>query len=250
MTEKLKGKEVGFVKAIYRYPVKSMGSEKMSCAVLGWHGIEGDRRFAFRRVSDKKGFPWLTAGKLPGLIRYQPVVCNENANTSVDEPTHVVTPSGKHMELRSVALQDELSSLHKSEVELFQLNHGMFDEAMLSVINSSTINEIEKVSGYKLDPRRFRPNILLETTSSAPFQEDSWVGNILVFGKESEAPAMSVALRDVRCAMINLDPDTGVSSPEILKTAVRINQNNAGVYGSTFRSGTIELGVPVYLVSL
>ena len=41
--------EIGQIEAIYRYPVKSMRGERVDAATLGWHGIDGDRRLAFRR---------------------------------------------------------------------------------------------------------------------------------------------------------------------------------------------------------
>jgi hypothetical protein len=53
--------EIGQIKAIFRYPVKSMAGEQLDSANLGWHGLDGDRRFAFRRIADEGGFPWLTA---------------------------------------------------------------------------------------------------------------------------------------------------------------------------------------------
>ncbi|MBI4624967.1 MAG: MOSC N-terminal beta barrel domain-containing protein [Verrucomicrobia bacterium] len=56
--------EIGQVEAIFRYPVKSMGGERLEVAQLGWHGLEGDRRRAFRRIDDRSGFPWLTASKV------------------------------------------------------------------------------------------------------------------------------------------------------------------------------------------
>ena len=34
--------EIGHVEAIFRYPVKSMGGERLEVADLGWHGIDGD----------------------------------------------------------------------------------------------------------------------------------------------------------------------------------------------------------------
>jgi uncharacterized protein YcbX len=52
--------EPGRISAIFRYPVKSMAGELLDVARLSWHGIEGDRRLAFRRLTDKSGFPWLT----------------------------------------------------------------------------------------------------------------------------------------------------------------------------------------------
>ena len=56
---------VGQVEAIFRYPVKSMAGERLEAATLGWHGVDGDRRLALRRIDDRSGFPWLTASKLP-----------------------------------------------------------------------------------------------------------------------------------------------------------------------------------------
>jgi len=32
--------EIGHVEAIFRYPVKSMGGERLEAAELGWHGRE------------------------------------------------------------------------------------------------------------------------------------------------------------------------------------------------------------------
>jgi uncharacterized protein len=59
-------------------------------AFLGWHGLDGDRRFAFRRVTDESGFPFLSASRLPELIRYRAVL-GDDPNEIV--PTHVRTPS-------------------------------------------------------------------------------------------------------------------------------------------------------------
>ena len=59
--------KIGKVEALFRYPVKSMSGEALEVADLGWHGLDGDRRLAFRRVDDRGGFPWLSAGKLPAL---------------------------------------------------------------------------------------------------------------------------------------------------------------------------------------
>jgi len=64
--------EIGQVEALFRYPVKSMSGEQLEAAELGWHGLEGDRRLAFRRIHDneRSGFPWLSASRLPDLLRF------------------------------------------------------------------------------------------------------------------------------------------------------------------------------------
>ena len=48
--------------------------------------------------------------------------------------------------------------------------------------------------------------------------------------------------------MINLDPDTATQDKRVLKTVVRLNKNNAGVYGTVVQTGTIRVGDPVSLV--
>ncbi|HXO40365.1 MAG TPA: hypothetical protein VN999_02880 [Thermoanaerobaculia bacterium] len=45
----------------------AMAAEPIPVAELSWHGLAGDRRFAFRRVGNMSGMPWLTATKLGAL---------------------------------------------------------------------------------------------------------------------------------------------------------------------------------------
>src|SRR3981081_2173367 len=154
--------EPGRISAIFRYPVKSMAGESLEVARLSWHGIEGDRRLAFRRLTDKSGFPWLTASKLPQLLLYKPFRFDSNANSKDGEllPTHVRTPDGKEYELRSDELREELSSRYGSEVELMNLKHCIFDEACISVISLGTVHSVARESGRVVDlgaRRRFRP---------------------------------------------------------------------------------------------
>ncbi len=99
-----------------------------------------------------------------------------------------------------------------------------------------------------LDRRRFRANIVLETRDHDLFHEDKWLGGTLLFGNGEPRPAVSVTMRDMRCVMINLDPDTAVQDKRVLKTVVRLNKNHAGVYGTVVRTGTIRVGEPVSLV--
>jgi uncharacterized protein YcbX len=40
---------MGHVAALWRYPVKSMAAEQLDGAEVSWHGLAGDRRWAFIR---------------------------------------------------------------------------------------------------------------------------------------------------------------------------------------------------------
>ncbi len=69
----------------------------------------------------------------------------------------------------------------------------------------------------------------------------------MIFGDGVDSPAVQITLRDERCAMVNLNPDTAKSDPAALKTVVRLNDNCAGVYGTVIRVGALTVGQAVYL---
>jgi uncharacterized protein YcbX len=237
--------KLGTIEAIFRYPVKSMRGERLEAAMLGWHGIDGDRRFAFRRIDAPGGFPWLSAGRLPDLINFTPLP-RDDGNADAP-PTHVLTPEGERMELMGKDLAATVSRRHGHPVEMMQLKHGIFDEAAISVIAAGTVAEICRLGGVRPDVRRFRPNILMRTAKDIPLEEDQWVGGMLTFGEGDAPPAVSVTMRDLRCVMLNLDPDGGKPSPEVMRAAVRANDNNAGVYGAVTRTGRIAVGQTIML---
>ena len=63
---------VGRVAALWRYPVKSMAGEELDAAEVSWHGLTGDRRWAFIRAGRvRSGFPWLTIRERPELAHYR-----------------------------------------------------------------------------------------------------------------------------------------------------------------------------------
>jgi uncharacterized protein YcbX len=237
--------EIGHVEAIFRYPVKSMRGERLEAAKVGWHGVEGDRRLALRRVNDRGGFPWLTASKLPDLLLFAPHRRDDGAQG--DLPTHVRTPDGEEMPVFGEDLATEVGRRYGAPVQMMQLNHGIFDEASISVIALDTVREIGRLARQSPDVRRFRPNVVVRLLRSVPFQEDEWLGGVLSFGEGHDAPAITVTMRDVRCSMVNLDPDSASPAPEVLKAVVRANQNNAGIYGVVTRIGRLAVGQTIIL---
>ena len=239
------GIELGHISAIFRYPIKSMAGERLESAKLGWHGVEGDRRLAFRRLADRGAFPWLNASRHPELLLYQPI--GRQDTTGEPLPTHIRTPDGRVYALTDEALRKEIATRHWGDVELMQLRHGIFDESAVSAITLGTIRGIAREAGIDADVRRFRPNLVIDTRDAEPFEGDRWVGKILEFGPEGTGPAISVTMRDERCVMLNLDPDTAEANAEVMKTVIRMNENHAGVYGTVVRTGELRVGQVVAL---
>lgn len=237
--------DLGQVEAIYRYPVKSMGAERLEVAELGWNGLEGDRRLALRRMEDRGEFPWLSASRLPDLLRFAPH--RRDPGAPGDLPTHVRTPDGEEMPIFGEDLAAEVGRRLGAPVQVMQLRHGIFDEACISVIASETVREIGRLAGRSADVRRFRPNVVVRLLRPVPFQEDEWVGGVLTFGEGDDAPAIAATMRDVRCSMVNFDPDSAAPAPELLQAVVREHQNTAGIYGTVTRTGRLAVGQSIVL---
>ncbi len=237
--------KVGVVSQIVRYPVKSMAGTSVTTTQLGWHGLAGDRRFAFRRIKDRSGFPWLSASKLPELLLYHPIGTDHSSGEPL--PTHVRTPSGEELELTALTLRKEIAAHLGEDVELISLRNGIFDDANISVITTATIEDICQDAGVPMDSRRFRPNIIIETAEPAQFGEDPWVGGTLWFGNNSDV-RVAVTAGDLRCMIINLDPDSARQESRVMKSVVRRNNNIAGVYGTAVGIGTVSVGQEVFFV--
>jgi hypothetical protein len=61
----------------------------------------------------------------------------------------------------------------------------------------------------------------------------------------TEAASIGVTMRDERCSMVNLDPDSARATAEVLKAIVRVKDNKAGVYGTVTRRGRLAAGQPI-----
>jgi uncharacterized protein len=228
---------VGRVAGLWRYPVKSMAAEKLDGVEVSWHGLAGDRRWAFIRDGQvRSGFPWLTIRERPELARYRPRFAEpDRPNASL---TLVRTPSGGELDVADPALAAELGP----GVHVIKQDRGVFDTMPLSLLTTQTLAGLGRLVGTDLAAARFRPNLLVEA-SEGDFPEDAWVGRVLRIG----GLRMRVDQRDKRCVMVTIDPVTLRRDPAILRAIARERDARLGVYGSTVEPGTVAVGDPVEL---
>jgi MOSC domain-containing protein len=236
------GGPVGRVVGLWRYPVKSMGGEALTEVDVSWHGLAGDRRWAFiRNGVAHNGFPWLTLRERGDMSHYHPSFVEP---ARPDKSSLVVrTPSGDVFDVADSVLWEEL---YPSGVRLIKQDRGIFDTFPLSLITTQTIGRLAETVGAQLDVRRFRPNILVEAADEAIFPEDGWVGCVLRIG----GMRMRVDKRDGRCVVITIDPKTTERNPAILRTVASHRQGCLGVYGSSVEPGSVALNDPVVIESL
>jgi len=233
-------KEVGRVAQIYRYPVKSMAGEYVEETKIGWHGLAGDRRFAFARVGDKTGLPWLSARELPELILYKARFADPSNIES--SPISVMTPTGQVLKLDSDDLLNQIACSYGKPVQLMQLWRGTYDSMDISLISQASIHAVSVQVGHELEVQRFRPNFVVETFDGKPYPEDRWVGELLVFGDRDNSARIRANRKDIRCMVVNLDLKTAQQDPAILKEIVRSRKNLLGIYGTIERPGTVRVG--------
>jgi uncharacterized protein YcbX len=234
MRESRSNETVGRIVGLWRYPVKSMGAEALVEVNVGWHGLEGDRRWAFvREGTARSGFPWLTLREHPTLSHYVPSFVEPDRPDS--SPTVVRTPAGASLDVVDPALADEIAP---KGARVIRQDRGNFDTFPLSLISTQTVANLGSGLGDALDLRRFRSNILVEAHGELPFPEDEWVGRTLRLG----SLRMRVDKRDGRCVVITVDPDTGERDPRILKSVVSDRDGCLGVYGTTVEPGRVAVG--------
>jgi uncharacterized protein YcbX len=214
-----------------------MAGEAMSACDASWHGVTGDRRWAFVKPhAVQSGFPWLTLRERPDMHHCRASFLDPMQPDK--SPTFVRTPSGAEFEVSDPALAAELGA-----ASVIRQNRGVFDTFPLSLITIETIAELGERMGTSLGVARFRPNILVEARSGMPFAEDDWVGRVLRIG----SARLRIDKRDGRCAVITIDPVTTERNPEVLRRVANDRDGCLGVYGTTCDPGRMALGDAVIL---
>ena len=259
---------IGTVESLWRYPIKSMSGETMTQVFLGFSGFYGDRCFAFKNSSARKGFPYLSAtvqqqmllyhpkfryaeraAKPPNLseaMRIPPGVNPANAEPN-DLILDVVTPSGEVVAVDDPMLMEMLCKGLRGEnhLTLIRSDRALTDCRPVSLISLQTVLQVETELGIPIDKRRFRANVYFNLTSIVGFAEDELVGCRLRIGSGAE---IMVLERDPRCKMISLDPDTAEHNPEVLRKVAREHDISAGVYCAVLVEGLLTKGDSIELL--
>ena len=227
----LSSREVARVAELWRYPVKSMAGERLSAAAVGWHGLAGDRRWAFvRNDTPRSGFPWLTIREQALMLQYRPAL------RDLSRPDHsdvwVRTPEGEELDVIDPALAMQLAPGARA----IKLDRGAFDTSPISLLSRQSVSGVAALVGTELEARRFRVNVVLEADGGFP--EDEWVGATLEIG----SARIRIDRRDQRCVVVNVDPVSTQRDSSILQAIARERQSRLGVYGSTVSPGWIEPG--------
>jgi uncharacterized protein len=234
-------KDIGIVRAVGLYPVKSMQGQFVDAAKVGFAGLAHDREYAFLREEDTTGLPWLSARQCPRLLRYE--ACVENFGER-HAAVVIRTPHGEELDIRDPRLPAEIADVAGEPLRLVRLWRRAYDSAGadVSIITTQSIEAISDMAERPLEAARFRPNVVVEATAEAAFREDKWVGSSVAIGDNSDPARLRLTRKDPRCRIVSLDPHTGDEDARIHGIIVGTRKNNLGAYATVERTGTIAVG--------
>jgi uncharacterized protein YcbX len=265
----------GSLVSLHRYPVKSMMGEELNAARVTPRGLFGDRGYALCDSETKKVVSAKNPRKWPNLFNYHAAFLTPPDDSGFLPPVRVTLPDGTHVissnpefpaalstslgrdvTLLSAAPPDaqleeywpDIDGLaHRDHVTDEAMPPGtFFDLALLHILTTSTLDELRSLYPRgRFEPRRFRPNLIINTGDQKGFVEHDWIGKTLSIGDD-------VLLRITgpcpRCVMTTLAQGDLPKDPGILKTAAQHNEVRVGIYASILQPGTIKIGDAVKIV--
>jgi uncharacterized protein YcbX len=117
--------------------------------------------------------------------------------------------------------------------------HSFSDVAkkVVSIINLGSVAAIENMVGVSVHPLRFRANLYV--TGWPAWRELDLLGQTLAIG----AARFRIVKRIVRCAAVNVDPESAARDLDIPPTLMRrLGHADCGVYAEVIAGGTIAVG--------
>lgn len=248
------------VVGLWRYPVKSLQGEPVAVAGVEDDGIVGDRRWGIR---DERTGRILTARRRPELL---------GASAAYDDATPVITlPDGSVTAGPGERTDRLLSEWLDSPVTLvasagtrpgraeyfadatddtspaieWTMPEGRYvDAAPLLVLTTASLRTGAALHADGVwNPRRFRPNLLLDVVGD-DWVEDTWVGRPLHVGGAVLRPIEPC----MRCTMVTRAQPGLDADRDIFRTLARHHRGHFGVWSVVVTPGTVSTGDGAALV--
>ena len=227
---------------LWRYPVASMGGERLRRAFLGPLGVLGDRRCMVVDSSDGSA---ITALRNPPLLGYRAWCADAEGGDDV----MVETPGDEWHSWDDPALAGDLGRHIERDdddpVALVRSPVGNHADQPVALLAEATIRRVSEWAGEDVDRRRFRPNVVIEADDD-PFPEDAWMGLRLAVG---DGAVIEVVAPTRRSGVLSRDPDTAERDTRAHAALARERRNYAGACCRVVRPGWVAVGDAVRLLA-
>ena len=242
------------ITSLYRYPVKGLTPEPLKSVTLEvGQTFPADRRYAIENGPsgfDPAAPQWLSKTYFLMLVQHEWLAA---LHTHFDDASHVLTIRKDG----AVAVQGDLeTSEGRAAIEQYfanshagpikgppkilsskGLSFSNVDNKVVSIINLASLMAIEDAAGQPIHPLRFRANLYAEGWPA--WHEFDLIGRTLAIG----GVRLKVVKRTVRCAAINVDPETAARDLNLPRTLMqRFGHADCGVYSEVIEGGEIAVG--------
>jgi len=119
---------------------------------------------------------------------------------------------------------------------------GMVYGAPVSLVTTSSLERLSGLVGQPVQAERFRATLLVDTAGLPPHLEDGWVGQEVRVGEA----VVRVRGPVPRCAVVDLDPVSGVRTWPVLRTLAGYRRHDSeicfGVDADVTEAGRVRVG--------
>jgi hypothetical protein len=260
---------LGSLASLHRYPVKSMMGETLNAAQVTPLGLFGDRSYALCDAETGKVVSAKNPRKWPNLFSYHAAFTIPPATGSSMPPVRVMLPDGglavssspefaatlsaalgrpvtllatppQHAQLEEYWPDREATASPDVVTDEAMPEGTFFDLAILHVLTTGTLDRLRELNPRsRFEPRRFRPNLIIDTGGQEGFVENDWIGKTIAIGPEVK---IQVTGPCPRCVMTTLGQADLPKDPQVLKTAAQHNEAHVGAYASVVQPGMIRIG--------
>jgi len=234
---------IGHIAEIWRYPVSSLGGERVASTIVSVDGIVNDRRFSL--IDAETGVPAAPEKH----VRWRKALHLEARWADGQMPT-IAFPDGACFAVDDSALNALLSDYFEFSVAVAahgpveghpdfprtEYRHAHFPMHVLTTASLRHLAQLRQVEA--VDVRRFRPTVLIDTGDATGFAEKQWVGRSLRIG----AVAVQAIEETTRCGMTFVAQPGVEDDPDILRTILRNNRRHLGINCNVDGAGTLHEG--------
>ena len=242
------------IASLYRYPVKGLTPEPLPRVALGvGETLPADRRYAIENGAsgfDPADPKWMSKAYFLMLMRDEWLAA---LRTHFDDASNVLTirrdgAIAAQGDLETVqgraAIERFFATSHAGAIKgppkvLSGNGHSFSDVArkVVSIINLDSVAAIENMVGLPVHPLRFRANLYV--SGWPPWHEFELLDRTIAIGDAR----LRVVKRIVRCAAVNVDPETAVRDLNIPQALMRrLGHADCGVYAEVIAGGAIGVG--------
>lgn len=268
------------VSTLWRYPVKSMMGEELNGATITMGGVLGDRYYALIDTETNKVISAKNPKKWPNFFSFRAAYTAQPV-ANAQQAVWIHLPNGDVLRSDEADINQQLSAVLGSSVKLAtqapasatleqywpeydgEANEisseavagdapqgSFFDYAALHLLTTSSIEAMQKLYPEgRFEVRRFRPNMMIDTSGLEGFVENDWVGKTIKIG---DSVRLRISDPCPRCVMPTLAQGDLPQDNGILKNAIAKNRPlvpfagkelpSVGVYAQVVQAGWVKRG--------